>query len=895
MNASKKKRNSPLSKRIARWRRSLSTPRPPSDRELVEASGLFDAKWYLQKYPDVAAAGVDPLSHYMNDGAREGRKASTRFDARWYVGAYPDAADSDMNPLLHYIRNKKGRVGTLSDLKAVTPEQKSDVALLLANVHFDGDWYAAANGLGKAGRHAALHYLQFGAARGLPPSPSFDGARYLQTYPDIRDAGVNPLLHYIRHGENEGRVAFAIDDPAPAVLSFHTEASKPAPDRPVNWVAGSDLVGDDLSGVLTLGKSPVGLLPLNATGSGLPKRLGQAAEIFCRLTGRPAESLAGIKGRRRKVRLMIGDLPDLNALRAPLDDAWFVSDSRLTLRLKALRGGQSPKDHVLRAYQFVAQGSRLASVGEAKIGSQGGLLALSLENPFLPVLCVICSRDGAVVDGFLLPFPSLYRGGAHAAEAELSGRGSQHVNRVRDYSRTLVQEHLGWDQAQPLVLERIQVDLRQATGNERIFGEQARAWLGEMGIAVTAEHAETLDAGIRSYLVDAVTHETVTKRTGQGLLRLPPDALPSLGVVHSRRMPDGVGSYVICSADEAARPRLFVSLPPMDEAIAHLQPVAGGHPYPSLSDTGVPVSKRQHRSSLLAIRFLPDAPPIPATLAFAVDEATPRPLVEGGRASRSTRERMTAVIRATSSDGLHRLLRSLARQSIATRLDVVLAVDEDVTLPEDLGDAFAGSIRRVDGLRGASPAAALNHAVQDVQTPWMLLLDQHVVLHDFRTLETLRALAGYRRAATVSCMRIRQAGFRDGAPLVFHSAGSFPAQIDLQSAPGLTFTSPVTTEAFPRMTYPVAANGLEFALVSRKAWDELGGLDAEAYPFEGYGLAFCLNALRAGWTHLNTTGISAMDTVRRLDERADALGVDVVSIEDWGTILARTAQIRRLD
>lgn len=34
---------------------------------------LFDAPWYLQQYPDVAAAGVEPLQHYLQFGRGEGR------------------------------------------------------------------------------------------------------------------------------------------------------------------------------------------------------------------------------------------------------------------------------------------------------------------------------------------------------------------------------------------------------------------------------------------------------------------------------------------------------------------------------------------------------------------------------------------------------------------------------------------------------------------------------------------------------------------------------------------------------------------------------------------------------------------------------------------------------
>ena len=31
---------------------------------LIKQSVLFSAKWYLDRYPDVAGAGIEPLRHY---------------------------------------------------------------------------------------------------------------------------------------------------------------------------------------------------------------------------------------------------------------------------------------------------------------------------------------------------------------------------------------------------------------------------------------------------------------------------------------------------------------------------------------------------------------------------------------------------------------------------------------------------------------------------------------------------------------------------------------------------------------------------------------------------------------------------------------------------------------
>ncbi|MCV0396076.1 MAG: hypothetical protein K5872_05145 [Rhizobiaceae bacterium] len=52
----------------------------------LERSGLFDAEWYLSRYPDVAAAGMNPAFHYVMFGLNEGR--SPNADAEASGGAF---------------------------------------------------------------------------------------------------------------------------------------------------------------------------------------------------------------------------------------------------------------------------------------------------------------------------------------------------------------------------------------------------------------------------------------------------------------------------------------------------------------------------------------------------------------------------------------------------------------------------------------------------------------------------------------------------------------------------------------------------------------------------------------------------------------------------------------
>lgn len=71
---------------------------------LIFTSEYFDAEWYLQTYPDLREAGVNPAEHYLKFGANEGRQPSAEFDGNWYLKRYPDVAASGINPLLHYIK-----------------------------------------------------------------------------------------------------------------------------------------------------------------------------------------------------------------------------------------------------------------------------------------------------------------------------------------------------------------------------------------------------------------------------------------------------------------------------------------------------------------------------------------------------------------------------------------------------------------------------------------------------------------------------------------------------------------------------------------------------------------------------------------------------------------------
>lgn len=92
---------------------------------LLKSCSWFDATWYLHQYPDIAHAGADPAIHYLQHGISEGRLPSASFlktettspadyrltllensewfDADWYLQQYPDVAAAGFNAAEHYL------------------------------------------------------------------------------------------------------------------------------------------------------------------------------------------------------------------------------------------------------------------------------------------------------------------------------------------------------------------------------------------------------------------------------------------------------------------------------------------------------------------------------------------------------------------------------------------------------------------------------------------------------------------------------------------------------------------------------------------------------------------------------------------------------------------------
>jgi hypothetical protein len=69
----------------------------------IAESGLCDAAFYYERYPDIRDASLDPVHHYVHHGAAEGRNPHPLFDTSYYVHGNPDVNKTRCNPLEHFI------------------------------------------------------------------------------------------------------------------------------------------------------------------------------------------------------------------------------------------------------------------------------------------------------------------------------------------------------------------------------------------------------------------------------------------------------------------------------------------------------------------------------------------------------------------------------------------------------------------------------------------------------------------------------------------------------------------------------------------------------------------------------------------------------------------------
>lgn len=73
----------------------------------IAHSRLFNPEYYLEKYDDVKASGIEPAAHYFYHGWNELRDPSPKFSTSTYLKNNLDVLSIGINPLIHYLNHGK--------------------------------------------------------------------------------------------------------------------------------------------------------------------------------------------------------------------------------------------------------------------------------------------------------------------------------------------------------------------------------------------------------------------------------------------------------------------------------------------------------------------------------------------------------------------------------------------------------------------------------------------------------------------------------------------------------------------------------------------------------------------------------------------------------------------
>lgn len=216
-------------------------------KKAILKSGLYDEAFYSSQFGENMPKG-DLLEYYILNGHKENKSPGYLFDNQYYLIENPDVRAAEINPLYHYImfgqregraiRNTKDETLYLrwcerrrnqKNIKARLKAFK-DILVILKSGMFDGPYYLEQNNdvcqylkktkmwnmrlsknplfsiIGRAFTTPVIHYIKQGMYEDRNPSRDFSTSYYMNTNPDLLNGPyLTPFVHYIKYGKAEGR------------------------------------------------------------------------------------------------------------------------------------------------------------------------------------------------------------------------------------------------------------------------------------------------------------------------------------------------------------------------------------------------------------------------------------------------------------------------------------------------------------------------------------------------------------------------------------------------------------------------------------------------------------------------------------------------------------------
>ncbi len=749
----------------------------------------------------------------------------------------------------------------------------------------------------------------------------FDAGWYARRYPDVALSGLAPRQHYDRVGRILGRA------PAPGVAPGTPDMAGPDIEAELPDIAAAFGTATRRAALPRLPARPDDPLVPRPEGlrlglESLPRADpvyadGPLGAVDCATPGDLAAFLAPLEAYRALLDPAHAGLAALAPLmwgaalregRHAVADMWIEGPGRMCVRVGNETSDGSDGGLLSAWQEKPTGGNRLRRVGHAALPRSGPLWwDIDLDNPFMPILLCLARTDGTTRAVALIPFPSLARGGAHAAELALhraNGDGLAALRRLGERFATELERQtpaVGAIEVAPVTATG------PANGSEAIFDPDMIGWMDRVfglrpGVApqpVTAAGADPMagDEG-REWLA---ADYPMQRRPGPRTLRLPADQVPTISALLATEAALGpereiAGSFLVVDA-QTARARWSVSVParPMPWLTA-LQPLpwaaacpvltggpgrADGDPAAALSAAApfpLGIARRRLQPLSAPRALFPVAPDAPGPVLPAAPPPPDAPF--------------TVVLQV--EDAARAVLLLEAVQDAAGRRDLQILV-----LPRTraAADAFVVAARmRLDAdLETLTADATLATAADRARHDEMLVIDDRIVPSDPRAIGVLRAiLAADPGIGAASCTLLRET-MTGKTHELSASGGLFPSRISLLALPALIVEEPDVAEALPMATYPVIGGALDFAMLRRAA--VVAARDAiAAAPADQADIAFALAATGAGYVHLVTSavalGTSAEPRARRSD--MDPVGRDALRLHALDRLLASVTVLAEL-
>ena len=188
--------------------------------DLVSASGLFDATWYVESYPEVSTRPESPLLHFCQRGMYEHKDPGPNFSTIKYLSMVPAAARLDIAPFMHAMYENPRSTG---HGLWVPDDLESFIELIHRSGLFNEQWYLSRYpDIARAKILPIRHFAEYGAAECRNPSSAFDSEHYANCYPHYSETYRSPIEHFIRIGRQQGYDATGLPEYERWVTAYDT-------------------------------------------------------------------------------------------------------------------------------------------------------------------------------------------------------------------------------------------------------------------------------------------------------------------------------------------------------------------------------------------------------------------------------------------------------------------------------------------------------------------------------------------------------------------------------------------------------------------------------------------------------------------------------------------------